>query len=519
MKNWGMRAGRWMAAASVMACAMLVGTAAQAEWREARSRHFVLYGNMSEDSLRTMATRLEQFDGAMRQLHALPEQEGQESNPVTVYVLPDESAVRRLYGKGGDHVAGFYEPRVSGSVAFTPMRGQGDGLNALKPQIVLFHEYAHHFLLGNSRIAYPAWYSEGYAEFVSTARFDREGIMVGVAAQHRAYGLIDSSKLPIETLFDSTRRKLDPGELDQVYGRGWLLTHYLQFDRTQAPKLNEYLKLLNQGVPSIAAGDKAFGSLKALDRSLDAYLRRSTIPGLLIRFDRLPKAEIAIRTLGPGEQAMMPLRMQSDRGVNRTTGQQVYDRAAKIAASYPNEAVVQGWFAEMAYDVGQDVVAEAAADRALVADPKSQQALLYKGLLHLRRAYSEHSKDAARWREARSWIIRANRIDPNSAEPLATFYRSFLMAGEKPSESAVAGLERAFDLVPQDKGLRFMLAGQQINADQIDEAKRTLRPLAFDPHSAADNPAATLLTLLEAGKSQEVKVTLATMTDRRSDDE
>lgn len=182
MKNWGMRAGRWMAAASVMACAMLVGTAAQAEWREARSRHFVLYGNMSEDSLRTMATRLEQFDGAMRQLHALPEQEGQESNPVTVYVLPDESAVRRLYGKGGDHVAGFYEPRVSGSVAFTPMRGQGDGLNALKPQIVLFHEYAHHFLLGNSRIAYPAWYSEGYAEFVSTARFDREGIMVGVAA-------------------------------------------------------------------------------------------------------------------------------------------------------------------------------------------------------------------------------------------------------------------------------------------------------------------------------------------------
>lgn len=519
MTIWGARAGRWMAAATAMACAALATTAAKAEWREARGRHFILYGNMPEDTLRTMATRLEQFDGAMRQLHSLAQQEGEESNPVTVYVLPDESAVRRLYGKGGDNIAGFYEPRVSGSVAFTPMRGQGDGLNALKPQIVLFHEYAHHFLLGNSRIAYPAWYSEGYAEFVSTARFDREGVMIGVAAQHRAYGLIDSSKLPIETLFDSTRRKLDSRELDQVYGRGWLLTHYLQFDPAQSPRLSQYLKLLNQGVPSIAAGDQAFGSLKTLDRQLDGYLRRSTLPARLVRFERLPKAEVAVRTMSPGEQAMMPLRMQSDRGVNRTTGQQVYDRAARIAAAYPGEAVVQGWFAEMAYDVGQDAAAEAAADRALAIDPKSQQGLLYKGLLHLRRAYTEHSRDAARWREARSWIIRANRVDPNAAEPLATFYRSFLMAGEKPSDSAVAGLARAFELVPQDRGLRFLLAGQQITADQVDDAKRTLRPLAFDPHSPADNPAATLLALLEAGKTQEVKVALATMTERRSQED
>jgi tetratricopeptide (TPR) repeat protein len=509
MTKGGRRARRWMAAA-MMACAgWLAAAPAQAEWREARAKHFVLYGNMSEDAIRTMATRLEQFDGAIRYLYHKPEVDGQESNPVTVYVLPTVAAVRRLYGKGGDHIAGFYDGRVSGSVAFTPMRGEDEGPNALQPQQVLFHEYAHHFLLGNFQIAYPAWYSEGAAEFVGTARFEREGIMLGVAAQHRAYGLLDAAKLPIETLFDSSRRKLSDMETEQVYGRGWLLTHYLMFDATRVANFNRYLTLLNEGKPSIEAGNEAFGSLKQLDRELGRYLGQSKIPGLLVRFDRLPKVEVSVRVLSPGEQAMIPFRMQSDRGVDRKTAGEVYARASAAAAAYPQDAVAQGWFAEMAYDAGQDQAAEAAVDRALAVKPDLQQALLYKGMLHLRRVAGDKSKDPARWAEARSWIVRANRADPNAAEPLAVFYSSFRLADERPRESAVKGLERAFELVPQDKGLRFMLASQQISAGQIDQAKRTLRPLAYDPHMPPDNPAAALLALLDSGNQDAVKAALA----------
>ncbi|WP_322965726.1 hypothetical protein [Sphingomonas fuzhouensis] len=355
MTKGGMRARRRMAAA-LMTIMVALGAAApaEAEWREARAKHFILYGNMSEDAIRAMAVRLEQFDGAMRYLYHKPEVEGQESNPVTVYVLPTVAAVRRLYGKGGDHIAGFYDGRVSGSVAFTPMRGDGEGANALQPQQVLFHEYAHHFLIGNAQVAYPAWYSEGAAEFVGTARFERDGIMLGVAAQHRAYGLLAASKLPIETLFDSSRRKLSDMETEQVYGRGWLLTHYLMFDAARVAKFNRYLTLLNNGTPSIAAGNEAFGSLKQLDRELERYLSQNKIPGFLIRFERLPKAEVSVRVLSAGEQAMIPFRMQSDRGVDRKTAGEVYARASAAAAAYPQDAVAQGWFAEMAYDAGQD---------------------------------------------------------------------------------------------------------------------------------------------------------------------
>ncbi|WP_433909807.1 hypothetical protein [Sphingomonas yabuuchiae] len=514
MTKGGRRARRWMAAAMLACVGALAATSAQAEWREARARHFILYGNMSEDAIRTMATRLEQFDGAIRYLYHKPEVDGQESNPVTVYVLPNEAAVRRLYGKGGDHIAGFYEGRVSGSVAFTPMRGENDGPNGLQPQQVLFHEYAHHFLLGNFQVAYPAWYTEGAAEFAGTARFERDGIMLGVAAQHRAYGLLDAAKLPIETLFDSSRRKLSDMETDQVYGRGWLLTHYLMFDATRVANFNRYVTLLNEGKSSIDAGNEAFGSLKQLDRELGRYLGQSKIPGMLVRFERLPKADVSVRVLSAGEQAMIPYRMQSDRGVDSKTAGEVYAHASAAAAAFPQDAVAQGWFAEMAYDAGQDQAAEAAADRALAVKPDSQQALLYKGMLHVRRAARDKSKDPARWAEARSWIVRANRADPNAAEPLAVFYNSFRLADERPRESAVKGLERAFELVPQDKGLRFMLAGQQISAGQIEQAKHTLRPLAYDPHMPPDNPAATLLALLDSGNQDAVKAALAAVSDK-----
>ncbi len=505
MSETGRRVRRWWAAAMMIMGAALSAAPAQAEWREARAKHFILYGNTAEGDIRAMATRLEQFDGVLRYFYNLPEVEGQESNPVTVYVVGSISAVRRLYGKDGDSIAGFYQPRVSGSVAFTPIRGEGEGLNAMRPQLVLFHEYAHHFLFGNSGAAYPAWFSEGFAEFASTARFDRDGVMVGVAAQHRAYGLLDSSKLPIDTLFDSTRRKLDPQQLDQVYGRGWLLTHYTMFDADHRAKFGRYITLLNAGTPSITAGNEVYGSLKQLDRELDKYLSRSNIPGMLVPFARLPKVDVTVRVLSPGEQALIAYRMQSDRGVDSKSGRELYNRVASVAPSYPQDAVAQGWFAEMAYDAREYAVAEAAADRALAADPKSLQALLYKGMIHLQRAREGKSKDAAVWNEARSWIVKANRVDPNAAEPLAIFYSSFLMQGEKPRPSAVTGLDRAFQLVPQDASLRFMMVTQRIRDNKIDEAKVLLRPLAFDPHMPADNPAAQMLALLEKGDRDAIR--------------
>ncbi len=489
-----MRFGGWVAGAAL---ALGMATPAAAEWREARAKHFVIYANTGEDDIRRMATRLEQLDGAMRRMHAVAEQPGQTSNPVTVYTVASANEVQSLCGKC-PNIAGFYQPRASGSIAFTPRRGSSEG--SIDPQIVLFHEYAHHFLLGNASTAYPAWYSEGYAEFVSTATFDKEALRVGVAAMHRAYSLLRTD-MNIETLFDSARRKLSVEQQAAVYARGWLLTHYLMFSKERENQLGTYLRQLNEGVPSLKAGEAAFGGLKALDKDLDRYLNSSRITNVILPYTMLPVPPIAVRTLSEGEQAMIGLRMRSERGVNRETGREVYDRALRTVGPYADNPVVQGWLAEMAYDAGEDAAAEAAADRALAKDPKSVQALTYKAMVLMRRA--GNSRDPARWAEARRWIVKANRLDPDAAEPLSLYYRSYRMAGAKPTNAAVQGLYRAFELVPQDQGLRFMVAAQAIELGDVKGARATLRPLAFDPHAPADNPAAQLLALLDSDKVQE----------------
>ena len=482
---------------AVAAAAVTFAQPAGAEWLKATSPHFTVYSDTGVDGVTALATRRERVDGALRHIYALKE-EGAGASPVTVYVVDDMAAIRRLAGSSG--VGGFYLGRADGAVAFTPRRGDGSGPGSLEPQIVLFHEYAHHFLLSNSAAALPAWFSEGYAEFAATARVLPDAVTVGNAAQHRAWGLFAADELPLEMLFAPPAR-MTPQQRDQLYGRGWLLTHYLIFDAERQASFRRYIVALNSGTPPLKAAVEAFGDLKELNRALRKYLMARKLPAFSIPVAKLPAVKVDVRALTPGERALIDMRMVSTRGVNEKAATALFARAAKAAAPHANDAVAQGWLAEMAYDARRDDEAEAAADRALAADPKSVQALLYKARVHLRRAQTAGTRDPKIWREARSWITRANRVDPDGAAALQLFYDSFAMEGAPPNASAVKGLHYALLLAPQDAALRFRSVTQHLKDGQIAEARRALRPLAFDPHGGADSPAARLMALIDTGET------------------
>lgn len=483
------------------ALALFAARPAQAEWIEATTKHFIVYANASEDTVRRQAEDLERYDSVFRFFQDVPDTVEDGSNKLTVYVVSDAGAVRRLFGTGGSQIAGFYLPRASGSVAFTPGRGDGDSSTGLQPRIVLFHEYAHHLLLGKFAAAYPSWFSEGYAEFLSTVRFDKDVFWVGAAAQHRAYTLRLGTPMTAEQLFAADRRKLNQDQIAALYARGWLLTHLVETDMTRRKQFPVYLDALNQGVPGVEAARKAFGDLKALDREMNARLNGNSLPAFRFPLSKLPQPTVTLRRLGPGEKAMIALRMRSDRGVNRTTAQPILEEALPIGARFPDDATVQGWLAEMALDAGRNDLAEAAADRALAIDPKSAQALVYKAQVHLRNARAAKATDPAVWKEARSWLLKANRLDPNDAYALLLFYSSFGMARERPTDNAKAALARAHELVPQDPALGFAYARQSLIDGKTDAARAALRPLAYSAHAAPDNPAARLLALLDAGKT------------------
>jgi tetratricopeptide (TPR) repeat protein len=207
-----------------------------------------------------------------------------------------------------------------------------------------------------------------------------------------------------------------------------------------------------------------------------------------------------VRPLTAGERALIEDRMVSTRGVDDRTAAAVLARArrAKVPA---DDAAAQGWLAEMAFDAGQDDEAEAAADRALAVDPKSVQALMYKGHVRLRRAHKAKATDPKVWAEARSWFVKANRANNNHAGALQGFHAGYMLQGVKPTDNAVAGLRRALELSPQSPDLRLAVAWSDLEAGRTKEARAVLAPLAYSPHAGPDNEPRRAIAMIDGGAS------------------
>ena len=485
--------------ALALAAAAAFASPAEAAWRQASTAHFLIYSEGSEKSLNDFATRLERYDAAMRSLRGLADPEVSPGNRLTVFVVSNDNEVKKLYGKGGAKVGGFYIARVDGSYAVTPLRADNGG--EMIEQIVLLHEYAHHFMYQNLIGAVPAWFAEGFAEFNSTARFEKDGgIGIGLPANHRAYGLLGMRPIKLEKLLTSSVGDLKVEEKDSFYGRGWLLTHYMMLDPRRKGQLSAYLGLINQGKDSLTAAKQVFGDLAVLDKELNSYVRQRRLNYLQLGPERIAIKPIAVRTLTPGESAVMDIRMRSKRGVDAAGAKALLPLARKAAAPYPQDAFAQVVLAEAAFDAGQYAEAEAAADRALAADPKSIEAMIFKGRIRMALATENKKTDAATWREVRKWFLAANKAEPYDPEPLALFYSSFLAAGMKPTANAALGLEQALALAPQDKSLRWMLSFQHLRDNKPAEARQVLAPVAFDPHGGERaKAAARILDKLGSG--------------------
>ncbi len=145
-----------------------------AEWHEASSDHFLVIADQSERDVREFTQRLERYHSALTEVMKQPNAKPSPSNRVTIYVVRSGSDVRKLAGDTSGFLQGFYQPRAGGSVAFISRVDSSGGRDLDDSERVLFHEYAHHVMHSNNEWVSPRWLSEGFAEFYSTARFERD---------------------------------------------------------------------------------------------------------------------------------------------------------------------------------------------------------------------------------------------------------------------------------------------------------------------------------------------------------
>ena len=463
---------------AALALALLAPGIAHAEWHEASTKHFVVYADDRPETIEKFASELERFNMAMAAFYpnALKAAEGP-ANRVTVFVLAG-NGVEKL--TGDSFTRGFYIPRAGGNVAFVPkVSGRSESWE-LSGAAVLRHEYAHHFMYTRFPAVFPMWFSEGSAEFWSTVLYNKDGSMhVGMVPQHRGFGLLSGNPLPLEKLLTVTNQKLSGEQREAIYGRGWLLTHYLTVDPARQKLLIAYMAALNRGEPLEKAA-AALCDLKQLARELERYMR-GRMPAMRLPSERIGGASVALRKLTPGEVATMAVRIRSKRGVDEAEAKRVLADARKATAPFPSDPGAQVALAEAEFDAGNYALAGAAADRALATNAKLGEALLYRAMAKFELASAGESTSET-WKDVRRAIVAANRNDPEDPRPLILYYRSFGAEGVPAPEAAKQGLAKAYEVAPSDLGLRMNAAIMFLSDKKPAEAREALRLIAYDPH-------------------------------------
>jgi tetratricopeptide (TPR) repeat protein len=473
--------------------------AANAEWHEASSDHFVVIADQNEKDVREFTTRLERFHGALMSIGKGGETKPSPSNRLTIYVVKSGNVVRKLAGDTSGFLQGFYQSRAGGSVAFTS-RVEAEGRDISSSEQTLLHEYAHHVMQSSNEWATPRWLSEGYAEFFSTARFDRDGgVGLGLPANHRAAEFRYARNVSIEALLDSDiYQKRKTKAYDEFYGRSWLLYHYLTLSGKRTGQLTSYRTALANGASEIEAAKNAFGDLALLDKELTAYLMQSKMRFLPIAADKLSVGNITVRKMRPAQSAMMPVILESKRGVDAESAKRLLPRAQAVAVQFADDPWVLSALAEAEHDAGNYAAAIAAADKALLKEPELVNAHVQK-IYALSRIAENPQAPAAAWKSVRKAVTALNAVETDHPIPLIYYHRSLEASGKDISDIAKFGLERALQLAPYDKSVRWQVVQQQVKDEAYAMAYRTLLPLANDPHNRGeDNPAIALLKDIKA---------------------
>lgn len=466
--------------------ALFGASTAQAEWREASTRNFIVYSEGSEADLRAFAEKLEKFDFVLRRIHRV--QAPPSPNRLRVILVPNQRAVAELAGARGSGVAGYYIRDARGMMLVGSHnrlasragsdRGESRSLvYEIDPESVLLHEYTHHFMYQYFPATYPTWYSEGFAEFWGATRFLENGVVeVGRPAEHR-FGSFGANRwLPLGELLEAQNYS-QVGEVDLLYAQGWLLVRYAWENPERQRQLQQYLALINRGTTYADAARQAFGSVSQLNSELRSYAGRTRYTVINLPFRAIDTGDVALRTMSPAEQAMFRSEIELSQGVSVSEFPAFAARVRREAAAFPNDPFALRLLVEVERIARNADAARAALDRLLTVVPEDPRGLMLKGLIDTDGLRGRGSP--AEFAAARRPIERAMQLSPNDPLIQEALYTSYQAMGRLPPEEAQAALYRAMELAPSDPRLRYIVAYDFEQRGMIPEAIATIRPDAY----------------------------------------
>lgn len=453
--------------AAVLFCA----PPAKAAWIKAETDRFVVYGDAREDVVRDYAAKLSAFDQVLRRY--APKIGSEQPKKFQLYVVRDRLELQEIQPGIGDGVVGFY--RATRGAVFAVAAAAVSGVSRDE---VLFHEYAHHFMLDYFPAPYPTWFVEGWAEFFATTKISGEGFQVGGYDPNRTYWLFHENWLPMSDVLTKS-----PGETRNFvlfYAQAWLLTHYMEDDPQRAAQLNKATAAIARGSDPVKAMEEATGiSINELTSRLKHYER---VQLSIFKSPPGPPASVTVNAMPASAEDFLLARLRLANADPSKPDTRFLGRIRKAAARYPDDGLAQVTLASAEYAYGDVAAAEAVIKRRLDAHPDDVEALAAAGVGEMVAGQRFADRRAAYYRAARAYLAKAYALDKDDYRTLLAYATCRSVEPGYPNDNDITALLEARALAPEVHETSLLAGAALMSRGRVPEATSLLTIVANDPH-------------------------------------
>lgn len=453
-------------------------------WLRLESPTFVVYSTAEEDKSRQELAALEAYNTLLSRL--MPRNK-RSSLKLTVYMAGTTRDFDMIWPGGNDGIGGFYSANIEEVFAATAVkkalerqRDMQKNVRAMDARVILFHEYAHHFIRANNRVAYPTWYNEGFPEFLSTADFNDQGVDIGKFTANRASWLYNGDWLKIETFLTKHPFELSSEDTAMFYAQAWLATHYM-FERPErAQGFDRYVAALQKGGDSIASFEPAFGiTHTAFDKELRDYKRKPIQFWSMLGVKPDPSAITVQRLAASADDLLLSAaylrRLPSPKYAKDTVA-----RIREQAKKYPDDIFARQTLAQAEVWYGDLGEARRQLDKLVADAPGNADVHHLSGLCNLRAGRDGADKSVLV--AAEDSFGRAYQLDKTRVNSMFRYVETGLARTGSIDEHFINVLVGAYQLAPQIDPLALTTAQALIQHKRYEEAELVLRPLTAELH-------------------------------------
>ncbi|GGX58429.1 hypothetical protein GCM10011309_04680 [Litorimonas cladophorae] len=306
--------------------ALLFPALASADDIQVTSENVIFVGDVSEENGKRLVRNLEIYRNTIISLVGLKGKP--DDKPLRVYGTKNGKTITQFTGQRG--IAGVYTEGLKGPVFVTITKG-GFKKDNWATQVAL-HEYSHHVLRGMSRDNYPRWYSEGFANYLSTFKVEGDIITIGAPNVSHGRALKENRWMSPEVIFGSIHNYPRTNRFDQFYGQSWLYVHYMQNTPELGRKLPVYLDNLEKGQKPIPAFESAYGmTIQDFHKAARDYWGENAFP--VMQFKASPSLlnpEITVKVLSD-DQALLAYADGQRNFMNKDTAKSLLKKYAKLS--------------------------------------------------------------------------------------------------------------------------------------------------------------------------------------------